>query len=140
MKKLNLLTSIVVFLSVSAVSILAAPGVSHAQDGSLIKRNDKVNNVIIIDSKIVVRQQLPGEKSGIRLNTETITPETFAKEQAIENRLEGDVVPNKPSLLVKGSMDNTVQAEGVYAIKRSKDSKACVEIGTVGNDQDCQSK
>ena len=118
------------------VGLVAPLALAHAQDGTLVQRNDKVNNVIVLDGKLVVRQQLPGDQSGIRINPNTLTQETYAKEQAIENRLEEAVQPNKPSKLVKGEMDNTIQAEGVFAIKRSDGAKACVEIGAVG-DGDC---
>lgn len=126
---------------IAMLSVLViCPGMSHGQDATLIERNDTVGNVIIIDGKMVVRQQLPGEKSGLRLNVGTVDAQTYAKEQAIENRVTGNVVPQKPPSLVKGDMDNIIQAEGVYATKRSKDATACVEIGAVGGDEDCREK
>jgi hypothetical protein len=134
------LTNAVAKMAVFLTSVLVFSNTSGAQDGTIVQRNDKVNNVIIINDKMVVRQQLPTEKSGIRLNTETVSPETYAKEQAIENRLDGEVNQNNLPQVVKGEIDNIIQAEGIFAIKRSTEAKACIEIGVIGNDDACQKK
>ena len=119
--------------------MLAAPPAA-AQEATLVERNDAVRNVIVIDDKLVKHRTSSGGESGIRIDPGAITPETHAKEQAIENRLEGGVRPNRPRALIKGRMNNIVQVEGVFAVKRSEDDNACIEIGTVGGSGDCGRK
>ena len=122
-----------------ALGLIGAP--AAAQDDTIIERRDKVNNIIVIDDKLVVRKQLPGAESGISLNVKPEAPETYAKEEAIENRLEEDVRPaGQRAVLVRGETDNLVQAEGVFAIERSEKAEACVQIGTVGAEDDCTRK
>ena len=126
-------------IAVLALSIAVMP--VAAQDSTVIERRDKVNNIVVIDDKLVVRKQLPGSQSGITVGGKAVVPETHAKEEAIENRLEGDVRPARQgAVLVRGQMDNLVQAEGVFAIKRSEKAEACVQIGTVGAEDDCSEK
>lgn len=111
-----------------------------AQEATLVERSDAVRNVIVIDDKLVKHRTSSGGESGIRIDADAVAPETHAKEQAIENRLEGGVRPNRPPALIKGRMDNIIQVEGVFAVKRSGDDKACIEIGTVGGSGDCSRK
>ena len=121
----------------AAVPALAAPAVS-AEEATIVQRNDAVRNVIVIDDRLVLDRVTPGGESGIRVDPDAASPETRAKEEAIENRLQGGVRPDRRPSPVKGRMDNIVQVEGVFAVKRSENDKACIEIGTVGGDGDCR--
>jgi hypothetical protein len=111
------------------------------QQSTTDQRSDKVNNTIIIDNKIVVKQRLSAEQSGIRLNAMPASPETFAKDQAIESHVTGDVQQVvTPPATVKGTMDNIVDVKNIITSADNDDSKACIEIGTVRNDDACKPK
>ena len=125
-----------VVLAASAPAF-AVPG-AGAQQVTIVERNDAVRNVIVIDDTLVTDRVAPVGASGIRVDPDVLPPETRAKEEAIENRLEGGVRADGRPALVKGRMDNIIQVEGVYAVKRSDDDKACIEIGTVGGHGDCR--
>ena len=124
--------------AMAALLLCIASMPSAAQDSTVIERRDKVNTIVVIDDKLVVRSQAPGAQSGISVGVQPKSPETHAKEEAIENRLQGDVRPaDQPAAIVRGEMDNIVQVEGVIAIERSEKAKSCVQIGTVGAEDDC---
>ena len=136
---MNAVKSRSVVIAALPALMLAVPS-GAAEELTIVERNDVVRNVIVVDDRLVKHGKSSADGSGIRIDLDLIVPEAYAKGQAVENRLEGGVQPNRPPALVKGKMDNIIQVDGVVAVKRSDDDKACIEIGTVGGDGDCQQR
>lgn len=105
-----------------------------------VAAQERVNNTIVLDNKIIVKEQLPASQSGIRLNSSPVSPEAQAKEAAIENRVTGQVQPDRGLPVVKGEIDNFVDVKNIIVDSKSDDSKACIEIGTIGNADACKPK
>lgn len=125
---------------IMGIAILVPLAPAAAQDGNSALEAGSTGNVRVIDDKIVVRPQAPIGQSGVRVNAAPRSPEARAKDEAIKIRVTGAVQPNRPPDVVQGETETIVEIRNVIATSGSKDSTACVEIGTIGNDSECRGK